>query len=157
MPYKDPIKKKKAWKRWYLKIKSNPIRNKKLLKGQREKRLRNIERYHDYERRSYYKNREKLLKRGRESTEKARLIALSHYSEGEIMCKCCGESNTVFLTLDHINGKGSLHRKKVGSGRVFYRWLKKNRYPEGFQVLCFNCNYAKYRKGVCPHQIKHES
>jgi hypothetical protein len=32
-----------------------------------------------------------------------------------------------------------------------HRWLKNSGYPPGFQVLCFNCNFAKHRKGQCPH------
>jgi hypothetical protein len=44
------------------------------------------------------------------------------------------------LTIDHINGKGEQHRKIVGSGTKFYQWLKNNNFPEGYQVLCFNCN-----------------
>jgi hypothetical protein len=33
-----------------------------------------------------------------------------------------------------------------------YRWLAKKNFPEGFQVLCANCNVAKSQNGVCPHQ-----
>ena len=40
-------------------------------------------------------------------------------------------------------------------GTKFYRWLKRNNFPEGFQVLCFNCNCGKeINKGVCPHKSK---
>ena len=28
---------------------------------------------------------------------------------------------------------------------------RKNNYPEGFQVLCSNCNFAKGKYGSCPH------
>jgi hypothetical protein len=62
------------------------------------------------------------------------------------------------LTIDHINGKGASERKTLGSqarGNGFYYWLKNHGYPEGYQVLCFNCNWIKrlknregYRKGV---------
>jgi hypothetical protein len=37
-------------------------------------------------------------------------------------------------------------------GVRFYSWLRRNNYPEGYQVLCFNCNIAKGLYGVCPHQ-----
>jgi hypothetical protein len=56
----------------------------------------------------------------------------------------------VFLTIDHIDGGGSQHRREVG-GRIA-RWLIAQGLPDGFQTLCHNCNYAKYRLGVCPHQ-----
>lgn len=52
--------------------------------------------------------------------------------------------------IDHINGNGSKHRKKLNNTDM-YRWLIKNKYPEGFQVLCMNCNFAKGMYGICPH------
>src|SRR5579859_3003759 len=55
-------------------------------------------------------------------------------------CACCGESEPQFLTIDHINGDGKTHRKTVSSGfggYHFYLWLRKNHYPEGFQILCW--------------------
>lgn len=72
---------------------------------------------------------------------------------GGPVCTCCGEEEVKFLSLDHINGGGNRHRKQTGcgSGRVFYRWLKKHGYPPGFQVLCFNCNMSKGFYGECPH------
>ena len=75
-------------------------------------------------------------------------------------CFCCEESNMAFLTIDHIDGKGSQHRKETfkHSGNVssstFYNWLKKNNYPkDNYQVLCFNCNCDKHIYGKCPHKI----
>jgi hypothetical protein len=35
------------------------------------------------------------------------------------------------LSIDHIKGGGSQHRKKIGSGCSFYYWLKRNRFPPG--------------------------
>ena len=70
-------------------------------------------------------------------------------------CECCGESNTLFLTIDHIDGGGSKHRReiKTSGGIGFYRWLIKNNFPEGFRVLCFNCNCGRSRNGgTCPHE-----
>jgi hypothetical protein len=64
-------------------------------------------------------------------------------------CKCCGESTYEFLAFDHINGGGVQHRKTIG--KDLYIWLHKNKYPEGFQVLCHNCNNAKGFYGQCPH------
>ncbi len=66
-------------------------------------------------------------------------------------CKCCGETASVFLTIDHINNDGADHRRKIGRGDALYYWLIKNNFPEGFQTLCRNCNWAK-RFDVCPHQ-----
>lgn len=67
-------------------------------------------------------------------------------------CACCGESNPLFLTVDHVNNDGAAHRKAIGTGRI-YRWLLKNQFPEGYQLLCWNCNLGKfYNHGVCPHK-----
>ncbi|HUW17672.1 MAG TPA: hypothetical protein VMW16_00035 [Sedimentisphaerales bacterium] len=68
-------------------------------------------------------------------------------------CVCCGENNLMFLSIDHINGQGTRHRRQIGgSSNLLYRWLRKNNYPKGFQVLCFNCNRGKYfNNGICPH------
>jgi ABC-type uncharacterized transport system substrate-binding protein len=39
------------------------------------------------------------------------------------------------------------------SATGFYKWLARNGYPSGFQILCMNCNHGKSRNGgVCPHQ-----
>jgi len=77
---------------------------------------------------------------------------------GGPMCACCGESEILFLSIDHINEDGAEHRRKLGkrygwSG--FYSWLKQNNFPTGFQVLCHNCNIAKHRNGgICPHKTQ---
>ncbi len=66
-------------------------------------------------------------------------------------CACCGERTLEFLTVDHIDG----YDKSAGiprSGLGFYRWLRRNEYPSGFQILCRNCNWAKHACGTCPHQ-----
>src|ERR1700694_1138748 len=61
-------------------------------------------------------------------------------------CVCCGESNLIFLTLHHINNDGAEHRRKFARSRggvYFYYWLKTQGWPEGYQTLCFNCNWAR--------------
>jgi hypothetical protein len=73
---------------------------------------------------------------------------------GGFKCVCCGESLEILLTIDHINNDGNYHRRTIGRTSVL-RWLKDNNYPEGYQVLCFNCNMGKHlNKGICPHQQK---
>lgn len=80
---------------------------------------------------------------------KIRSLVFKHYGE---QCSCCGQSEEMFLCIDHIDGGGNAHRKEVGSGSAFYQWLVRKNYPEGFQTLCFNCNMAKGFYGICPHQ-----
>lgn len=89
----------------------------------------------------------------KEKYRKQRRIALEHYGGKTPTCACCGENTYEFLTLDHIEGGGSKHRKHVHD---VYKWLSKNDYPKGFQVLCFNCNCAKAFSGKCPHEIRRE-
>lgn len=84
-------------------------------------------------------------------------------------CQCCGETELEFLTLEHIDGKGSAHRKKVGKGSKQYKDLKKKNYPKDkYTVLCFNCNWSerykhfktkisvKTLKGFCPHKSEYK-
>jgi hypothetical protein len=80
---------------------------------------------------------------------KIKTEVLSHYSNGSMKCVCCGESIFEFLTIDHINGGGNKHRKSFSGS--FYEWLKKNGFPQGYQVLCYNCNCGKRQNQVCPH------
>ena len=99
-------------------------------------------------------SREYHNRKGRESALRRKLKIIEYYGP---ICKCCGVSNHEFLVVDHINGKGNEHRRKMGikGGRSFYDWLFKNNFPEGFQILCHNCNFAKdhFIQG-CPHSRK---
>lgn len=75
---------------------------------------------------------------------------------GGCRCECCGESHDAFLTIDHIHGNGTRHRNENTGGKggeSFYRWLKKEGFPDGYRVLCFNCNYANWKLGTCPHKL----
>jgi len=72
---------------------------------------------------------------------------LRHYGGS---CACCGESRYEFLAIDHIEGGGAQHRKQIRMPMP--RWLKKNGFPDGYRVLCHNCNMSLGRYGYCPHQ-----
>lgn len=75
---------------------------------------------------------------------------------GGCVCRCCGETRVAFLTLDHIGGGGNRHRAAMKEERNtdIYTWVKKRRFPPGFQVLCMNCNWARGKYGECPHQAE---
>jgi hypothetical protein len=77
---------------------------------------------------------------------------ISHY--GGQACVCCGETGFLFLTIDHIDSKGAKHRKEAGLPVAgLYKWLKKNSFPPGFRVLCWNCNRGRhFNGGECPHK-----
>lgn len=94
------------------------------------------------------KHAEEALSSGKRQRIESRKLVISHYGG---KCNCCGESIFEFLQIDHINGGGRKHRAEVGSGTKFYRWLIRNGFPDGFQVLCANCNFGKGQYGTCPH------
>lgn len=83
----------------------------------------------------------------------ARIDSIEHYSQGKNVCSCCGEHRLEFLSIDHINGGGQQHRKlyrpKYASIGLY---LVANNYPEGFRVLCYNCNLARGFNKYCPHE-----
>lgn len=90
----------------------------------------------------------------RKYQEKVTIAVFKAYGQ---TCICCGESEQAFLTIDHINGGGRQERlrlKKTGTG--FYSWLRYNKFPEGYQTMCMNCNWAKSKCGICPHNKTHE-
>lgn len=86
----------------------------------------------------------------KEYRARLKLEAFSAY--GGTRCSCCRENEIEFLTIDHIEGRGNQHRKEVGRGWVFYLWLRRNKYPKGYRVLCMNCNFSLGVHGYCPHQ-----
>ncbi|HZG54134.1 MAG TPA: hypothetical protein VEZ40_18675 [Pyrinomonadaceae bacterium] len=87
---------------------------------------------------------------GKEYDKRNRIEAISYYSNGQNLCACCGENHLEFLTVDHIDGGGTAHKKQIYHHT--YRWLRKYKYPSGFRVLCFNCNLGRAIKGYCPHE-----
>ena len=67
-------------------------------------------------------------------------------------CACCGETEPLFLTLDHVDNDGHIERKAHSQGNLYGRIIREG-FPDRFQILCWNCNAGKRRNnGVCPHQ-----
>jgi len=74
-----------------------------------------------------------------------RMRVLKHYSP-DLKCIGCGFSDVRALTIDHIDGGGCAHRREIKvnhNAREFYRWIIKNNFPDGFQILCCNCQSIK--------------
>lgn len=68
-------------------------------------------------------------------------------------CYCCGESQPTFLSLDHIDGKGTEHRRAMGSRMSAVTWAKRHGWPPIFRTACHNCNQGAFLNGgTCPHQ-----
>ncbi len=79
-------------------------------------------------------------------------------------CRCCGESIHDFLALDHILGRKEMdsipelvaigYSSKTHS-TALVKWIIENNFPDYFQILCQNCNFAKGIKrnnNKCPHE-----
>lgn len=98
-----------------------------------------------------------LRSRSKKINEKKRRATVEVYGG---KCVCCGESQYEFLTFDHINNDGAEHRRKLKSegksrqASAIHEWAIENNYPDTLQLLCWNCNLAKEKFGVCPHQSK---
>ena len=81
--------------------------------------------------------------------QKLKMGVLGHYSHNTFMCAHCDHGDLDVLTIDHINGGGRQHVLQLRrDGTFLYRWLKNNNYPDGFQVLCANCNLKKHKEGI---------
>ena len=54
------------------------------------------------------------------------------------------------LQIDHLLSDGSKQKRtlKFEDGSALYRWLIKNAFPKGYQVLCANCNWVKRAEGA---------
>ena len=71
-------------------------------------------------------------------------------------CACCGETDEVFLTIDHINGGGKAPRKAPGGAQhsMLYS-IKKMGWPrDKFRLFCMNCNWATRKGDPCPHVVR---
>lgn len=95
---------------------------------------------------------------GKAKQNRLDLKKLVFESYGGAFCNCCGETHDAFLALDHIH-ENSKEFAEVNNaprrGYGLYGWLKRNGFPSGFQVLCYNCNNAKHKNGgICPHQTE---
>jgi len=77
-------------------------------------------------------------------------IVLNHYSNNTMKCSNCGEDDFQALTIDHINNDGAEHREKIT--QTIYHWLINQNFPEGFQVLCMNCNSIKHWFGTIEYR-----
>jgi len=94
--------------------------------------------------------------RRRKETLETKKIIFEHYGGKPPKCACCGETGWEFLSVDHINGGGTKHKKELncGGGLGFYKWIINNNFPTDLRLLCMNCNFALGKFGYCPHDKK---
>jgi len=88
--------------------------------------------------------REKVKRQDSIRRKRLKHLVLTHYSWTSYpSCKDCGLHDLRCLSIDHVNGGGTQHRKITGGGQKFYSWLKKNNFPEGYDCVCMNCNFKR--------------
>lgn len=97
-----------------------------------------------------YRGSKRISKYNKIYRDKIKATVFYFYSNGTMKCmnpNCevpGGSKDLRSLNLDHIHDNGSEERKKNSNhGSAFYSWLIKNNFPEGYQVLCANCNTIK--------------
>lgn len=129
----------------------------------KERRKLHPEKQKDYDKNRYWNNREEELERNKhwkdlnpaeqrayhkKHRDKLKIDVITHYSNGIMACANPYNQHREpytdirALSIDHIEGGGCKHRLSLKSGS-FYRWLRKNDYPFGYQVLCMNCQFIK--------------
>lgn len=113
-------------------------------------REKNRDRIRELSRTWFVNNKERNKELNVEERDRLKLDVFKHYAVGgKIRCSVCGFEDIRALTIDHIKNNGAEERRKLFgdrlyAGTTFYRWLRKNNYPEnGYQILCFNCNIIK--------------
>lgn len=109
------------------------------------------------QRRYRHANREQLnaynAEWNRKRNKKVREEMLEAYGG---KCACCGESEPLFLELDHIYNDGADDRRIHRNQFQIILKLQSAGWPtDRVQLLCSNCNQGKQRNGgTCPHQQK---
>lgn len=103
---------------------------------------KNMKRYASSDYRTLYNKKQALL----------RDTVIQHYGG---KCSCCGVSEKTFLAIDHINGGGNAHRRKLKKrGANFNKWIIEQGFPNDLRILCHNCNMSTHLLGgICAHKL----
>lgn len=56
------------------------------------------------------------------------------------VCVKCGFSDKRALQVDHVNGGGMKEKRSIGDSAMYLKILGN---PDGYQILCANCNWIK--------------
>lgn len=119
-------------------------------------REQNPDKIKQIRRKHYLRNKEKIMVHHKIKYATLRTEVVSAYGS---KCVCCGETEPMFLAIDHVHNNGAeerrLHPEARNAGNRFLYWIKRRGFPADYQLLCHNCNYAKSRGG-CPHQQQRE-
>jgi hypothetical protein len=99
------------------------------------------------------KVKDKALIKFRNKKDRMLLKIKVYEAYGGFVRACCGETEPNFLSIDHINNDGREHAITYRGTDRLHRYLLKNKFPEGFRILCHNCNHGRYLNGgECPHE-----
>ncbi len=131
MAYKDKKIKKLKGKEWW-------DNNQDRIKAYRMEHARE---HNEYSKDYHLKHREQRNEWARLYRRKNKFEVVRHYSKDTCKCSRCGYDDMRALQIDHISGGGEVHRRSITQD--FYVWLIKNEFPQGFQVLCANCQVLK--------------
>ncbi len=125
---------------------------------QKEWRLRNPEKTKEYHRRwlERHPERRKEVARNWRRRNNPKVNAYAFVARRKLKsavvkiyggaCACCGESEQIFLTIDHTNGNGRAHRKEMGNNDNLYRLLIRNGKPlPDYRLMCWNCTCGHAR------------
>lgn len=120
----------------------------------REKNIDHIKQYSkDRYDREYPIKKSTISKNNRIRRINRKLEVIYWYSNGTMRCECCGELQYEFLAIDHIYNNGYNHRQSGELKRYsndIINYLISNDFPEGYQILCHNCNQIKYIDTIIP-------
>jgi hypothetical protein len=179
MTYKNPEKCREYQKKWR---NEHPDYQKKYREKHRTTKYRYPEYYKEYFQRLDVKEKSREYQKNYRRSEKGKIktkeyqrrynqsekgkIKLKEYqrkSNKKMMreffemygnkCACCGETDYIFLTMDHVQNDGNKRRHGYGANNLTeYRIAIKEYRPDVYQILCYNCNHAKHLNGgACPH------
>lgn len=89
----------------------------------------------------------------RNYVRKQRIKAMEVIGQGIIKCRICGFDDIRALEIDHINGGGTIERRRNKTTTYSYKWYRMiitgKRSIQDLQILCGNChNIKSYEKRI---------
>ena len=108
----------------------------------------NRQRINEVARAAYKKDPLKVMARLKKRFQQRKLEAMMKMGG---RCLCCGETNPIFLCLDHIKGGGRREHAKRNPQQIWKDAMRQGLPRNKYRLLCWNCNAALGLYGYCPH------
>jgi hypothetical protein len=99
------------------------------------------------------KNRARLAERSKQQRSALRMAALRQYGGEPPRCCCCRTAYVSHLTVAAMSDD-VLVGTTGQTGTTLYRKLAKEKYPDGYRVLCWNCLMSRCLYNACPHETE---